>query len=178
MVDSYMATHEGEFRPPCYNNNTKYFDKETVPSFPDRNNKPPTYNIKDNDRKLGLCFKCHQKGHSIKDCSLNKSNPSSVKSNTINCCKSVSLDKFSEDSLVQNKEEVLSSCIDTDVVIDADKFHVRSYEDVLIDQLPSIPALIDSGAKICCIREKLIQSLHMAPSKLIKLSSLRDSRMC
>ena len=63
MVDNYMATHEGEFRPPRYNNITKSFDKETVPPFPNRNNKPLTDNIKDNDRKLGLCFKYHKKGH-------------------------------------------------------------------------------------------------------------------
>ena len=39
--------------------------------------------------------------------------------------------------------------------------------------MPSIPALIDNGAEVCCISEELIKSLLMAPSKMIKLSDVR-----
>ena len=62
---------------------------------------------------------------------------------------------------------------DVEPVIDADEYHTRSYEHVLIDQLPSIPALIDSGAEVCCIREELLRPLHVLPHKFIKLSGLR-----
>ena len=123
-----------------------------------------------------MCYKCHKKGHSARECPLYKSYASSFPNNKVNCCKSVVRDIFHSDRTMLNsnnggKERLSYS--DVQSVVDADEYHTRSYEHVLIDQLPSIPALIDSGAEVCCIREELLRPLHVLPHKFIKLSGLR-----
>ena len=57
--------------------------------------------------------------------------------------------------------------------IDADEFHVRSYVDVKIENLPTQKALIDGGSEICCIRSELIGDMNLPVCKQVNLSGLR-----
>ena len=218
VADSYMATHEHETRPPRFNN-PKPTDKGSGSPIPNRMTKISIDPNMDKDKKYGLCFKCHKKGHSFKECPLHKFPSSNLPNPRINCCQTEnsfnclgdrktfvddknlsSQSKNSRNCLDDRKTLVdgknLSShsensfrglvdrkilfdgqksfpCPEACPIIDVDDYHIRSYENVFIDQLPSIPALIDGGAEVCCIREDLIKSLHRVPHKFIKLSGLK-----
>ena len=56
--------------------------------------------------------------------------------------------------------------------IDADEFHVRSYVDVLIEDLPVQKALIDGGSEVCCIKADLVRHLNLPAGKQVHLSGL------
>ena len=44
-----------------------------------------------------------------------------------------------------------------------------------MDQLPSLPALVDGGAEVCCIREDLVKSLEVIPPRQINVVGLTET---
>ena len=102
-----------------------------------KGNLPATIAInKERDARLGLCFKCRGKGHSMK--LLQKHSPTPVKTSREGCCNTLPIN-----SIPMNKGMTTKvSDICTEVVIDAKEFHTRSFKNIIVNQLPSVIPMV------------------------------------
>src|SRR5678816_3626705 len=130
----------------------------------------------------GLCFLCHQKGHRAKECPTNRSykkvgacmvgNPTKEVIDSlvekVNVAHEIS-EQVRQGNLLDNLEPVKSEIAVRVYDNSIDGLHERSYINVQIEDLPSQPALSDSGAEICCIDKKLIESLNLPVIKRINI---------
>ena len=130
----------------------------------------------------GLCFLCHQKGHMARECQTNRSakkvgtcmvgNPTEEVIDSfvekVNVLHEVP-EQVKQGNLLDNSKPIR---LETAVRVydnSIDGLHERSYINVQIEDLPSQPALSDSGAEICCIDKKLIESLNLPVIKRINI---------
>ena len=74
-----------------------------------------------------------------------------------------------------NVETTKVSDVCKEVVIDAREFHTTSFKNIIVDQLPSLPALVDGGAEVSCIREDLVKSLEVIPPRQINVVGLTET---
>src|ERR1043165_7220109 len=130
----------------------------------------------------GLCFLCHQKGHKAKECQTNRSykkvgackveNPTEEVIDSyveeVNVSHEIS-EQIRQDNLLDNREPIRSETAVRVYNNSIDGLHERSYINVQIEDLPSQPALYDSGAEICCIDKKLVESLNLPVIKRINI---------
>jgi transposase InsO family protein len=130
----------------------------------------------------GLCFLCHQKGHRARECPTNRSykkvgacmvgNPTEEVIDSfvekVNMSHEIS-EQVRQGNLLDNLEPVRSETAVRVYNNSIDGLHERSYINVQIEDLPSQPALSDSGAEICCIDKKLIESLNLPVIKRINI---------
>src|SRR2546428_4421321 len=126
----------------------------------------------------GLCFLCHQKGHRARECPTNRSYKKVGACKVENPTEEV-IDSFVEkvnvteqvrqDNLLDNREPIRSETAVRVYNNSIVGLHERSYINVQIEDLPSQPALYDSGAEICCIDKKLVESLNLPVIKRINI---------
>ena len=130
----------------------------------------------------GLCFLCHQKGHMARECQTKRSSKKVGTCMFGNPTEEV-IDSFVEKvnvlpeipeqvrqgNLLDNCEPIRSETAVRVYENSIDGLHERSYINVQIEDLPSQPALSDSGAEICCIDKKLIESLNLPVIKRINI---------
>ena len=169
IVDNFMASHDDDCNPIRYSSQRLPNLRDRVGDV-NRGNHPATNaNNKERDARLGLCFKCHENGHSIKFCPLKKPSPVPIK--TIGCCSILPTNTMPTTNAVTTKVSDLRN----EIVINAREFHPRSFRNIIVDQLPSIPALVDSGAEVCCIREDLVKSLEVIPHRQIDVLGITET---
>ena len=169
IVDNFMASHDNDCNPIRYSSQRLPNLRDRVGDV-NRGNHPATNaNNKERDARLGLCFKCHENGHSIKFCPLQKPSPVPIKK--IGCCSIFQTNTMPAINAVTTKVSDLRN----ELVINAREIYTRSFRNIIVDQLPSIPALVDSGAEVCCIREDLVKSLEVIPHRQIDVLGITET---
>ena len=158
VADNFMASRDNDCNPIKYSN-----QRVSIPAT--------NANDKERDTRLGLCFKCHGKGHSMKFCPSQKPSPAPIKTSRVGCCSTLPTSIMP----TINVETTKVSDVCNEVVIDAREFHTRSFKNIIVDQLPSLPALVDGGAEVCCIREDLVKSLEVIPPRQINVVGLTET---
>ena len=169
IVDNFMASHDNDCNPIRYSSQRLPNLRDRVGDVTRGNHPATNANNKERDARLGLCFKCHENGHSIKFCPLQKPTPAPVKK--VGCCSILPTNTMPAINAITT--EVSDLC--NEVVINAREFHPRSFRNIIVDQLPSIPALVDSGAEVCCIREDLVKSLEVIPHRQIDVLGITET---
>ena len=169
VADNFMASHDNDCKPIKYSSQKVTNPRDRVVDVNKGNNAATNANNKERDTRLGLCFKCHGKGHSIKFCPLQKPTPAPVKK--VGCCSILPTNTMPTINAITTEVSDLRN----EIVIDAREFHTRSFENIIVDQLPSIPALVDSGAEVCCIREDLVKSLEVIPHRQIDVLGITET---
>ena len=171
VADNFMASRDNDCKPIKYSNQRVSNPRDKVVDISKGSIPATNANVKERDTRLGLCFNCHGKGHSMKFCPLQKPSPAPVKTSRVGCCSTLP----SNTMPAINVETTKVSDVGNEVVIDAREFHTRSFKNIIVDQLASLPALVDSGAEVCCIREDLVKSLEVIPPRQIDVFGLSET---
>ena len=119
-----MASHDNDCKPIRYSSQKVPNHRDRVADVNKGNNPETNGNNKERDDRLGLCFKCHGKGHSIKFCQLQKPSPAPVKPSRVGCCSTLPTNTMPANKVVTTKV----SDVRNEVVIDAKEFHTRSFK--------------------------------------------------
>ena len=107
----------------------------------------------------------------MKFCPSQKPSPAPIKTSRVGCCSTLPTSIMP----TINVETTKVSDVRNEVVVDAREFHTRSFKNIIVDQLPSLPALVDGGAEVCCIREYLVKSLEAVPPRQINVVGLTET---
>ena len=215
-IDVYMATHDSQGKPmqSSGSRHSGYFNKKTDTENTTTTNsgykatadtfsgsalstKPGSKSdqkiSKDEAMRKGLCFFCHEKGHTAKNCSKKQTGSTPRKANACTVePKAVGLKENSTTEYDARPEtsiaRVAYETSETETAtphdasenieyiqqyIDADEFHERSYVDVVVDKLPKQKALVDGGSQICCINRELVEHLNMPADKQVRISGIQ-----
>ena len=171
VADNFMASRDNDCEPIKYSSQRVSNPRDKAVDISKGSIPATNANNKERDIRLGLCFKCHEKGHSMKFCPSQKPSPPPVKTSRVGCCSTLP----SNTMPAINVETTKVPEVGNEVVIDAREFHTRSFKNIIVDQLPPLPALVDSGAEVCCIREDLVKSLEVIPPRQINVVGLTET---
>ena len=171
VADNFMASRDNDCEPIKYSSQRVSNPRDKAVDISKGSIPATNANNKERDIRLGLCFKCHEKGHSMKFCPSQKPSPAPIKTSRVGCCSTLPTSIMS----TINVETTKVSDVGNEVVIDAREFHTRSFKNIIVDQLPSLPALVDGGAEVCCIREDLVKSLEVIPPRQINVVGLTET---
>jgi len=148
---------------------------------------------KDEAMRKGLCFFCHEKGHTAKNCNKKQTGSTLRKANACTVePKAVGLNENSTTEYAVRPEtsiarvayetfvtEPATPCDASEKIefiqqyIDADEFHERSSVDVDIDNLSKQKALVGGGSQICCINRELVEHLNKPAEKQVRISGIQ-----